>query len=688
MEREAAHLELIYRVSRELASDLDLKTVLQRVLHLSLEAVGGISGSLIVLDEKGQPIDAALVYAGRLVEPFGRELAVTLDSGLAGWVRRNRHMVLLADTSLDPRWVRRPDDAPDKTGPKSALCIPLIAHEAMVGVMTLVHPTPGFFKDEHGALMQIISDQAGIAILNARLFSESQRRSGVLLALVESAQALTGALGMDQILNSVLQQTQRALNVEAVSLGLITPDRRSLVFTAASGGAAEQMRSVRLNLGQGIAGWVAEHGEAVLVDDAQSDPRFYPEVDRQFGFNTRAIVCAPIRSQGEIIGVLEAINPLGGGFGPDALAVLSGIGSLAGSVIRHGQLFDQLEAAHRSYRELFEDSLDMIVITEPNGRITQANRQAVRLTGLETLSDSWIFDLQTPPPELSPAALMKRVQAGATVSYETSLQGPEEIERTIRVDARRIILEHRPVVQWIVRDISERKRLETLREDLLSMVYHDLRSPLSNVINSLEMLSSLQPADESTSLALLGIALRAAQRIQRLTGTMLDLKSLEAGQPLVNREPADLAVLLTEAIEIIRPLASGKRQTLVLHKAPDGAAMADADAELIRRVMINLLENAVKYSPAGSKIQAEARPLQEDVQVWIEDEGPGIPADQHDLIFDKYSRLRPDGVGFGLGLAFCRMAVQAHGGRIWVESVPAGGSRFLFTLPPSPGEGA
>ena len=107
------------------------------------------------------------------------------------------------------------------------------------------------------------------------------------------------------------------------------------------------------------------------------------------------------------------------------------------------------------------------------------------------------------------------------------------------------------------------------------------------------------------------------------------------------------------------------------------------DADMLRRVLINLMENAVKYSPPGSLIEVGAAAEGDQVHFWVQDRGKGIPTEQQEVIFEKYTRLRrePSTKGLGLGLAFCKLAVEAHGGKIWVDSPPGSGSRFQFTLP-------
>src|SRR5678816_557784 len=156
-----ARLELLYHVSRELATALDLRTVLQRVLYEAIQNVGGERCSIVVLDEAGKAMDATIVYGTQVHEHTTQQMRDTMERGLAGWVIRNHKGALILDTSKDERWLMRPDDALDKSGAKSAICVPLLAREQLVGVLTLVHPSPNAFLEEQFDLMQAIADQAG-----------------------------------------------------------------------------------------------------------------------------------------------------------------------------------------------------------------------------------------------------------------------------------------------------------------------------------------------------------------------------------------------------------------------------------------------------------------------------------------------------------------------------------------------
>ncbi len=677
-------LELLYNISRELAAALDLRTVLERVLFLSMKNVGAISGSIIVLDDNGQPVESAIITGTQVHDHTTQQLRVTIERGLAGWVIRQRKAVLVPDTSQDERWLRRPDDAEDRTGPKSAVSAPILTREQLVGVVTLAHPTPGFFKQDHLDLVQAIADQAGIAILNGRLYAESQRQARVMTALAESASAITASLKTDEVLQRILEQISQALRVEVVSLALIDTQTQELVFSASTGKKDQNVVGLRLQAGQGVAGWVVKEGRGAVVSDVSEDDRFYPEVDRLLGFETRAIACAPIRSQGQVIGVMQALNPLDKIFDPDALLVLTGIGSLAGTAIRHAQLFESLQAAHQRYRELFEDSIDPILITNWEGHILEANRQVEIITGFdnEPLRNMTIEDLHVVDRKFVGEGY-KNLSSGETLAYESVLKSRGGREVPVEVHARIVNIDGIAHLQWILHDITERKNLDSLREDLLSMIYHDLRSPLGNVVSSLDVLESMVPLDaEPAFKSLLNIAIRSTERIQRLTSSLLDIRRLEAGQPIGNRQSTHPSSLAYEALEAVMPIIKAKAQEITVMVPPE-LPQVRVDADMIRRVLINLLENAVKYTPSKSKIQLGARASEDWLEMWVQDAGQGIPPEERERVFDKYARLHAkDGPkGLGLGLAYCRLAVEGHGGRIWVESVSGQGARFKYTLP-------
>jgi PAS domain S-box-containing protein len=384
------------------------------------------------------------------------------------------------------------------------------------------------------------------------------------------------------------------------------------------------------------------------------------------------------------MGVLEAINPISKVFDTDALLVMTGIGGLAGTTIQNAQLFERLQGAHQRYRDLFEESIDPIVITDWEGNIIEANRQASLMSGYshEELHEMSIDQLHE--VNWNKTGMEYELLLGDQMSsYESSLHKQDESHIPVEVHAHRVEFDSTDSIQWILRDITERKELDGLREDLTSMIYHDLRSPLANIVSSLDVIADLVPEEErETVLSILKIAENSTDRIQRLVSSLLDVSRLESGQPVADQVVVKTLPLIRNALNDVSPAARGRRQT-VNADLPDDLPSIWADEDMARRVIINLTENSIKFSPNDATIEVGARGEGDWVHFWVKDQGSGIPSSEQEHIFDKFTRLRGKGKvgGLGIGLAFCRLAVQGHGGKIWVESETDQGSTFHFTFP-------
>jgi PAS domain S-box-containing protein len=397
----------------------------------------------------------------------------------------------------------------------------------------------------------------------------------------------------------------------------------------------------------------------------------------------RTIAIAPIQTQGKVIGILEAINPISGAFDPDAMLVMTGLGSLAGTTIQNAQFLEKLQNAHERYREFFEDSVDPILITDWEGRVWEANRQAVALSEysseqLHTLSIDQLHEVNWNKTGLEFEELKEKDQC----TYESVLHKSNGGTVPIEVHARRVEFEESDSLQWILRDITERKELDALRDDMTAMIYHDLRSPLSNIVSSLEMMGNILPKKDEAIQSMLTIASNSTARIQRLVNSLLDINRLESGQKIVDQKSVDPEALILEAIRDVEPAAAGRHQRIEM-KVLERCPLIWVDVDMIHRVLINLLENAIKFTPVQRRIEIGAQPDGIFVRIWVSDNGPGIPAADRERIFEKFTRLRGKDKpgGLGVGLAFCKLAVQGHGGQIWVESILDKGTTFWLTLP-------
>ena len=227
--------------------------------------------------------------------------------------------------------------------------------------------------------------------------------------------------------------------------------------------------------------------------------------------------------------------------------------------------------------------------------------------------------------------------------------------------------------------------LQRVRQETSDLVVHDLRNPLGIIYGVLNMLEMVLPeAVLQENRELLNLANTACERMRRLVDSLLDVAKLETGEMVLRLAQTDLKPMLEEAANR-ESLASKTREISFEVTVPEELPQVLIDDEKIDRVLVNLLDNALKYTPNGETISLAAAVESGMVAISITDAGPGIPPAERERIFERFAQVADGDTarrGFGLGLTFCRLTVEAHGGKIWVESGPEEkGSRFVFTLP-------
>ena len=234
-----------------------------------------------------------------------------------------------------------------------------------------------------------------------------------------------------------------------------------------------------------------------------------------------------------------------------------------------------------------------------------------------------------------------------------------------------------------LRNVSDFKKLDQVKSNFLATVSHELKTPLSSInINTKLLQDERLPADERQRIT--GYIRQETQRLQRMVAELLDISRLDAGAGIqLDVHPTNLADVVSFATATVQPQLADKQLRLDLQLAPDLPA-ARADVEKTTWVLINLLANAIRYSPVGEALTVHATLAGAFVQVSVQDRGPGIAAEHHEKIFQRFAQL-PDKSGYrggsGLGLSIAREFITTQGGRLWVESELGSGSTFHFTLP-------
>ena len=505
-----------------------------------------------------------------------------------------------------------------------------------------------------------------------------------LAFLYRAARTISAHLSTDEVLQGLMELTHQHFHPDAVSVAQIEADG-TIVFCAASGKSAQDIVGMRLPPGTGIVGWVAAHGETLWIPDVHTDPRFYSNADKETGFHTDAILAAPVRYAGQTLAVLEMLNPAPDTDLETAEDLLIALGTLAARAIQNARLFEQVQRAEARYQSLFEQNRDPIIILDQDGQLLEINRAAQHLFQLLPNNYSH-FTLESAGMTFEKfQALQPQVAEGDIVTWEFTVEREGQPAHTLEIH-----FSHLPdypptgVYHWLAHDITDRVALAEMRQSLSHMIVHDLRAPLSSILNSLELtLTAWREKDIAIPIEqVLKIGVRSAHRMERLISTILDTSSLQADEKTLNITTVDITYLVNDIWEIVYPIATRRQQTLTYTIAPDTHTI-QADVDVLRRVLINIINNATKYTRDGSTISLTIAQDDTSTCFAIQDNGPGLSENDQHHIFDMFYRghNKQPAKGTGLGLAFCQLAVEAHGGKIWLESTVGEGTTFYFTIP-------
>lgn len=334
---------------------------------------------------------------------------------------------------------------------------------------------------------------------------------------------------------------------------------------------------------------------------------------------------------------------------------------------------------------LIETITDGVLICDDKGRLIYSNQRALNLLGIAKSTSIILPDSIT---RREFGALIAEIVSSreSSARAEAVLPGPEgegSVARTYLVLARPFVLATLPAPGRVIvlRDVTVEKEIESARETLFHMITHDMRAPLASILGYAQMLERKLCAAGPDSEKYLQAIMRASKRLNGMVNDILTTIKLERGDMVLNPANGDAAALCRDVYEVHAPLAASKNVTLSA-AVPEGPVPLHGDTALLERVLANLTGNALKFTPPGGAVSIGCRTEAGRTVFSVEDTGPGIPPDKREEIFEKYAQMEEHKyMGFGLGLAMCKMAVELHKGRIWVESEQGKGSRFIFVIP-------
>ena len=521
-------------------------------------------------------------------------------------------------------------------------------------------------------------------------------------ALMEASIVINSTRNLKQLLKIIMQSAEKVMQAEASSVFLIDSEKNELYFEVATGPKEEEVKKIRLKMGEGVAGWVAYTGESLLVPDVSKDPRFAKRVDEQTHFITRSIICVPLKVRNQTIGVVQVLNKIGGGtFTKTEIKFLEALASQAAIAIENTNLYEHLEERAEQLNSELKEAMvnlsiekgriesilqsmeDAVLAVDKEKKIVITNRVAERLFNVKTeeaIGQSIENYLKT-KEFIDNFNIVLETKNITKSEIKVNISGKEHVLAAVFAP----ITDEKRQIQGSVavfRDITDIKELDKMKSEFLNMVSHELRTPLTP-IQAYSELMMIKKMDEQKVKSYAAIINKETQRLGALIGDLLDLSRIESGKGLsLSLEEVDFGELIRTVYETFK---SASEKHKIILTIPEKSEKILLDRNKMIQVLTNLLSNAVKYSPDGGNIYISMEEKEDRIYVSVKDEGMGISKEDLPHIFEKFYRAKTEQVkkigGTGIGLPIVKYILELHNGGIDVQSEYGKGSTFTFYIP-------
>jgi PAS domain S-box-containing protein len=655
-----------------------------------------------------------VAFRGELFTEYAREtlddLTTVLGEGITGHVAATKTSLLTPDAREVSFSVTIPGTDDDLL--ESMLAVPMVAGDQVVGAIVLSKLGYGQFDLDDQRLLEVLASHAAVAFQTAQLLDAERRQARISGSLLTLSQALTAEHTVGEIFQRAIETVPTI--VGCIATAVYTRDHDTGAFRVAR---VIPVGSHTIKPRAEIAEVPKDVAETFLLSEAS--PFVLPRetaaqvpADLRFIDAHGAILVAPLRWEPDGFGALVIVGPPGGPTFDEAdLSYAGGIADITSLALGNARRLSELERFH----ELVE-TLDAIFweADAKDLRLTFLGGRAEAVLGVDagtwpSLGRSWGEHVVDDDRPAALAAARSSVDAGrdTTLEYRVRTTAGEDVWMRDMVHVVR-----RPhgaaQVRGLMVDITERKTaeqalraserqfseaflrereaaqrlraLDEMKNTFLEAVSHDLRTPLTSILGSaitLERSHPELPADDA--LDLIHRIATNARKLERLLGDLLDLDRLQRGIVTPQRRPTDVAELIRRSVEETEDRGGHQIHVLVQ------PFQVNVDAPKVERIVENLLTNALRHTPPEAQVWISAEAKDGGVVLTVEDDGPGIPAELREAIFEPFRQAPGSATGHspgvGVGLSLVKRFAELHGGRAWVQERPGGGASFRVWLP-------
>ncbi|MCX6070591.1 MAG: GAF domain-containing protein [Chloroflexi bacterium] len=560
-------------------------------------------------------------------------------------------------------------------GLAAACILPLATQNQALGLVRLLYTQPGRqVNEQEMELAQAILNVGAAGLQDAVHLETAKARADQLQLLGDIGRDLTSTLELEVALENAMQNAQRLLGVEACVLFLLDEPGENLTLKA-SGGTSLRIRDVSIRLEEGIAGWVARNRQPLIANDVRANPLYHSSIDGQTGLLTTSVLCVPMETRGQMLGVIEAINHPRGAFIEADQQMLTSVASWAAVAIENANLFQRVAEERRRLEATLVETADGVVLTDRSGKIILVNKAAAQ---------AFRINADMAAGRMADEIFFGHPLGGLLVGQDVSLPTTMEVTTPTKRELYASVSEVTDVGRVaVMQDITALKQIDRMRSQFLGTAAHDLKNPLNAIRLGADLLNDA-PLSEQQRKAL-NMMQRATDSMTNLITGLLETIRVESNANM-SFEPCQVNDLIRRAIEDLRPLAEARKHTIV-YEPPREPVLIVGDPSRLNSVMTNLLSNAIKFTDEGGRITIGVDWDEDRVNLHVTDTGPGIPEDEMSRVFEHLFRGRatvrdPNNPveGTGLGLALAKTVVEQHGGKIWVTNKAGEGATFHVTL--------
>ena len=712
--RFVAQLNMLHSMAAALASLDDVSEIGAAITEELRTILDYHNCRVYVMQEDGWTL-MPVAFRGEIFYEYEHEtleeLITHVGEGITGWVAEHRTSVLAPDARLIPFAVQIPDTEDIL---ESMLAVPMTVGETVQGVIVLSSLGYGAFDEEDQRLLEVLASHAAIAISNAKLLQAEREAAETSAALLGLSKRLTQLRSVGDILQGAIETVSSLIDAAAVAFHVRdehTGDFRLARLLTLDPDAIRPWQEIG-DVPESIAASVVFDNDEPLVFPQES--ALNNDQDYLVSKEPREVLIAPVTWEPDGAGTIAVIGHEGEGiFAERELRLIRGVADLTSLALGNARRMSELERFHELVAGLdaafWEASLPGLAFTFVAGAVRD-------LLGGDTESwpddaRAWGSHIDQRDREEAMAGLQRAIESGVGEALEYRVPSDDESPRWIR-DLIHVIRGRGgapTILRGLMVDITERKAaeralraserkysdafkrereaaqrlrmLDEMKNTFLEAVSHDLRTPLTSILGSaLTLERSKLDLPEGEALDMVGRIASNARKLERLLSDLLDLDRLQRGIVSPKRRATDLEDFVLRAVAEMD--TQGRR--IELDVQPGSVQIDQAKTE---RILENLLSNSLRHTPADAKIWVRARPQNDGVLFIVEDDGPGVPAELHEAIFEPFrqapgsSSVHAPGVGIGLSLV--RRFAELHGGNAWAEEREGGGASFHVFLPGS-----